>query len=147
MSNNEMPNNEMLYCLVAFILGYLFCKQTGNSFIVGAPHPHHDDLPVCQGDAGYLHEHGQFRTGLKHSFNEDPCRHADAIAMKVRKSEAHSECGNYYKKEHATGDKGLICEDGTEDKDKTFWYGPCKASEKKCRIDPKKPQPIDWDGL
>ena len=41
-----MSDNEMLYCLIAFILGYFLCKQMGNGFSVGVHEVHHvcDDL-------------------------------------------------------------------------------------------------------
>ena len=31
-----MSDNDILYCLIAFILGYVLCKQMGNGFSVGA---------------------------------------------------------------------------------------------------------------
>ena len=31
-----MSDNEMLYCLIAFILGWLVSRQMGNGFSVGA---------------------------------------------------------------------------------------------------------------
>ena len=30
-----MSEDEMLYCLIAFVLGYILCKYMGNGFSVG----------------------------------------------------------------------------------------------------------------
>ena len=39
-----MNNNDLLYCLVAFILGWLVSRMMGNGFSVGAQNP----APTCR---------------------------------------------------------------------------------------------------
>ena len=40
-----MSDNEMLYCLIAFILGWLVSRHMGNGFSVGAGK--YDHFPYC----------------------------------------------------------------------------------------------------
>ena len=141
-----MSDNEMLYCLVAFIVGWMLCKHmgNGNGFSVGAPHPHHDDLPLCRGDVGYLHNHGQFRNEMDYA-HMDPCAH-DHLTSYINNPDIEPSefCKKYYQKDHH-GNTGLICEAvpgatkthaplGTFSKHSDF-LAPCRASTNKCRVD------------
>ena len=48
-----MTDNEMLYCLVAFILGWFVSRQMGNGFRVGAMRECNRDNynQMCDGDS------------------------------------------------------------------------------------------------
>ena len=56
-----MSDNEMLYCLIAFILGFIVCRYMGNGFSVGVGvgDDKHVDLPDGNGKSCYLIGHNR----------------------------------------------------------------------------------------
>ena len=82
-----MSDDQMLKCLIAFILGYFLCKMIGNGFSVGGS----SSTPSCKGKTGLIS-----RMPVDSCMNQGDIMAASGGISMDNPKEAAAKCNQYY---------------------------------------------------